>query len=137
EWTSFASAYLLQSGYSGGEDESSGPEPIEVALLRELGKSSRSQLEAGLATADSSRKPYLLWLIAEKATEEQDWARAESACSELESAFPSHVLCRRSDYPVQARPSEKPPKEDKPNAAKHQEEKLRPEVAGTMIELLR
>lgn len=135
KWSDFDSKILLENGYANQDAESFGEEPIEASLYRELDKTTVAQLEDGLRTADQAQQPYFYWLIAEKAVRTRDWPRAETACADLVAKFPHHVLCTRSDYPVQVRASEKQPKDKKPKP--QDEEKLKPEVAGSMVDLLR
>ena len=136
-WSAFAASSLLDAGYdlNGGDPEAL--DPIDIAQLRALEKAPLEKLEQARQAAENSQKPYLIWLIANRALEEKDWSKAEATCKALETEFPNHALVLKTAYPVQARAAE--PSKDttakKPKAP--EEEQLRPMVAGSMVEALR
>lgn len=78
-----------------------------------------ADLESGSKKATDVQKPYFLLAIARKAMMEENWERADSALSELESGFPKHDLVTLANGAVQGRdpqkqdPDEPPPTEFK------------------------
>jgi len=139
EWSGAAANLLLESGYTFSGSDLQNVDPVDVALLRTLEAAPVAELEKTKQSANATLKPYVLWLLANRyATgKDKDFAKAEAACKELKEAFPKHVLCAETDYPVQVRQPEEAKKDDKTKKKdKVEEEKLKPAVKGSMVGLL-
>lgn len=136
-WSAWAASSLLEAGYDLKGDNPEDLDPIDVAQLRALETVNLDQLEQKKQSASAAQKPYMVWLIANRALGEKNWEKAEAACAELERDFPNHVLCTKSAYPVQARAAE--PQDanatKKPKAT--EEEKLKPAVEGSLVAAMR
>lgn len=129
-WAAFAAMVQL--------DEVHAPESTRVgdltmrytAALRSV---PLAELETMLGQADGAEKPYVLWVIANRAFEAGDWERARSALASLQSGFPQHPLCQETGYPVQARdPVPEDEDEDEEQPSQPDKPELEPAVSGSM-----
>ena len=112
-WSAFAASVLIDGVYAPSEVDPYKVEGLSNRFLDKIRNSKVAELEATLASSDPVQRPYVLWLIANRAFEGKDWGRARSAAAELSKAFPDHVLCRDSEYPVQVRDEIKPDDQEK------------------------
>jgi cyclophilin family peptidyl-prolyl cis-trans isomerase len=139
EWSVAAGSLLLEPGYAFSGSDLQSVDPVDVALLRTLEAAPIAELEKSKLTANPTLKPYVLWLLANRyATgKDKDFAKAEAACKELKDGFGKHVLCAETSYPVQVRQPEDAAKDDKKKKKETvEEEKLKPQVKGSMVGLL-
>jgi len=89
---------------------------------------SKQDLDKQMAEAKgTSTEPLLVWILAQRAFENEDFGAARAGFQDLQNRFPTHFLCQQSEYPVQWRfdrnadkekdkkdPSA-PPKKEKPD----------------------
>jgi cyclophilin family peptidyl-prolyl cis-trans isomerase len=94
-----------------------------------------AKVKAALSSATPSVKPYAMLAVARKAIQDKDLSGSEAMLSELEKAYPNHVLVKTTPHPVQARDEIKSKDKPKPNEQKKPEYK--DVVAGSAVQRMR
>lgn len=130
KWSKFAASISLDESYVDVKKASD-------SLTDMVDRLSKEQLDAALAGADSSQKPFVLLAIARHAMHAKEWDRAEKALSDLEREFPGHALVQSTPYPVQLRKDVKKDEKEKETANPRRKPELEPAKEGSVVGLLR
>lgn len=145
-WGGFATSTAIDKGYTTDgsakqflENQGGGMERFYFQLTQgelvtnladQVKSLSKQELDAKIASSrGDATEPLLLWIAAQRAFANDDFAGARSTLKDLETRFPTHFLCAQSDYPVQWRRDLNADKEkEKPKDPASKPAKVQPEL---------